>query len=111
MYHMLFDSSLVFPLVNVQSFKKELFANLMCLPSYLLATSPAQRSKPALQYFIVAPSAMVSPCHKLWIVYSQYCSALKLTIIRPGVVGTGPITGKHIYPFIPRPTIYPLKSA
>ena len=46
-----------------------------------------------------------------WIEYPQYRSALKMTITRPGAVGSGPITGKHIYPFIPRPTIYPLKSA
>ena len=43
--------------------------------------------------------------------YSQYCSELEMIITRPGAVGSGPITGKHIYPFIPRPTIYLLKSA
>ena len=38
-----------------------------------------------------------------WIEYPQYRSALKMTITRPGAIGRGPITGKHIYPFIPRP--------
>ena len=55
----------------------------------------------------------VSPPSLDIVYYSQL--VLKLTIItRPGAVGSGPITDKHIYPqpFIPRCwTIYPLKSA